>query len=193
VDENVGIGVPGEAFCEGNVDAADDQPAARDQDVNVECGNQTTGAPNCTGAFGARPSGAVVGSETLKDCMTQSGVPNDLRVGNVEILASSLVNCDTGKTIAVPVSKLFKAWKDEKVRGEWLNGAALTIRKATTNRSIRITWGDGKTNVEVMFYPKDRSKAQVTVQHNKLSSAKESERMKRFWGDALSRLSKAVV
>lgn len=96
------------------------------------------------------------------------------------------------KTIAVPVSKLFKAWKDEKVRGEWLDGAALTIRKATANKSIRITWGDGTTNVEVMFYPKDKSKAQVTVQHNKLSSAKEGERMKRFWGDALGRLQQTM-
>jgi hypothetical protein len=72
------------------------------QDWSVECGNQTTGLPNCTGAFGARATGAVVGSETLKDCLTQSGVPTGLRAGNLEILDASLFNCDTGKVIAKP-------------------------------------------------------------------------------------------
>ncbi|MBI1827080.1 MAG: hypothetical protein HY287_14380 [Planctomycetes bacterium] len=97
------------------------------------------------------------------------------------------------KTISAPVGRLFKAWKDKKAREQWLGVATLTIRKSTVNRSIRITWGDGPTDVIVMFYPKGTGKAQVTVEHNKLTSAKEGERMKRFWGAALTRLEKVLA
>jgi hypothetical protein len=74
------------------------------QDYTVSCGNQVA-APGCgagLSAFGARATGAVVGHESLKDCMTQSGVPVGLTVGNIEVLDASLVNCDTGKVIAKP-------------------------------------------------------------------------------------------
>lgn len=91
------------------------------------------------------------------------------------------------KTIAVPLGRLYRAWNDAKLRGRWLK-EPLTIRKATTDKSMRITWGDGPTGLEVNFYAKGEGKSQVTVQHNKLSSAKEAERMKAFWADALERL-----
>src|SRR5437870_5555573 len=55
------------------------------------------------------------------------------------------------KTIAVPVRALFKAWADEKIRRRWLRDHNFTVRKATPARSMRITWVDGKTNVEAMF------------------------------------------
>jgi len=65
-------------------------------DVTVECGNQVAGC------FSARPNGAIVGSQTLKDCLTTNGEPINLRLGNVEILDAAVVNCDTGKVLAVP-------------------------------------------------------------------------------------------
>jgi len=97
------------------------------------------------------------------------------------------------KTIAAPIGQLFKAWKDDKIRQQWLDGATLEVRKSTANRSIRIRWGDGATDVVVMFYPKGTEKAQVTVEHNKLSSAKSGEQMKRYWGMALTRLEKTLT
>jgi hypothetical protein len=40
---------------------------------------------------------------------------------------------------------------------------------------MRITWPDGRTSVEVMFYEKGKAKCQVTVQHKKLSTAAAGE------------------
>jgi uncharacterized protein YndB with AHSA1/START domain len=92
------------------------------------------------------------------------------------------------KTIAVPISRLYDAWNNPRLRGRWLDDGPLVIRKATRNKCIRITWIDGKTSVETSFYPKGDAKAQVTVQHGKLPNAQQGEKMKRYWSKALDRL-----
>lgn len=91
------------------------------------------------------------------------------------------------RTVEAPVAKAFKAWTDEKIRKKWLP-ADLTIRKATTNKTIRITWEDGKTSVAASFLPKDSKKCQVVAQHMKLPDAKAAAKMKEFWADALDAL-----
>jgi uncharacterized protein YndB with AHSA1/START domain len=94
------------------------------------------------------------------------------------------------KTLAVPLADLYAAWADARKRGKWLNEPGLVIRKATEEKSIRITWADG-TSVEVMFYPKGEGKSQVTIEHNKLALAGDVEKSKAYWGeklDALQRL-----
>ena len=91
------------------------------------------------------------------------------------------------KTVPVPIASAFRAWKDPRSRGKWLDHKDLIIRRATANRSMRITWGDGQTSVEVMFYPKGAGKSQVTVQHSKLADARTGEKMKAYWGKALDR------
>jgi uncharacterized protein YndB with AHSA1/START domain len=91
------------------------------------------------------------------------------------------------RTIAAPVGKAFKAWTDDKTRQKWLP-AKMSIRKATTNKALRITWEDGKTSVAAAFLPKDSGKCQVVAQHMKLPDAKAAAKMKKFWGEALDRL-----
>lgn len=91
------------------------------------------------------------------------------------------------KTVAVPIGKLYAAWEDKKARDRWL-GAALTIRKATRNKSMRITWADNKSSVSVNFYPKGTGKSQVSVQHGKLPDAKAGARYKSYWAGRLDRL-----
>ena len=92
------------------------------------------------------------------------------------------------KTMAASVADAFAGWQDAKVRRRWLPKATLTVRKATPNKSLRITWGDGESSVEVMFYAKGEEKSQVAVQHSKLKNAQESQRMKTYWAEALERL-----
>jgi hypothetical protein len=58
---------------------------------------------------------------------------------------------------------------------------ALTIRKATQNRSLRITWIDGKTTLDVNIYERGISKCQVAVQHNKVAGVNEARQMKAYW------------
>ena len=52
-------------------------------------------------------------------------------------------------------------------RAQWLPGAKLTIRKATENKTLRVTWGDG-SNLEVSLYAKGAAKTQIAVQHGRL-------------------------
>ena len=95
------------------------------------------------------------------------------------------------RTIGAPISKAFKAWTDEKLRQKWLP-SNLTIRKATANKSLRVTWEDGKTSLAVAFVSKGKDKAQVVAQHGKLLDAKAAAKMKKFWAAALDRLKEAI-
>jgi uncharacterized protein YndB with AHSA1/START domain len=91
------------------------------------------------------------------------------------------------RTIDTPISKAFKAWTDEKTRKKWLP-SDLAIRKSTANKSLRITWEEGKSSVAVAFLAKGKDKTQVVAQHSKLPSAKAAAKMKTFWAKALDSL-----
>ena len=66
--------------------------------------------------------------------------------------------------------------------------SAIVIRKATRPKSMRITWSDRKTSLEVNFYAKGVGKGQVVVQHSKLPDAKAAAKMKGYWAKTLDRL-----
>jgi uncharacterized protein YndB with AHSA1/START domain len=92
------------------------------------------------------------------------------------------------KTLPLPIADVFAAWNDKRKRAKWLPEDGMTIHKATENRSLRITWGDGKSVVEVMFFVKGKAKCQVTVQHNKLKDEKQAAKLKAYWGERLDQL-----
>jgi uncharacterized protein YndB with AHSA1/START domain len=93
------------------------------------------------------------------------------------------------KTIAVPVATLFEAWEDPKIRNRWLKEKNLIIRKATPSKTMRITWVDGKSKLDVYFTAKGAQKSQVAVLHGKLTSKAAAAKMKAYWAEALERLS----
>jgi hypothetical protein len=90
------------------------------------------------------------------------------------------------KTIDAPIAALYKAWEDDDVRERWLT-EPIEVRRATPNKSLRITWVDG-TNVDVNLYAKGDAKSQVTLQHSKLRDADEVAAAKSYWSEALERL-----
>jgi hypothetical protein len=96
------------------------------------------------------------------------------------------------KTVNVPVSALFGAFKTKRTRDRWLGDEKIAVRRATANKSMRITWSDGKTHVDANFYGRGRGKSQVSVQHSKLTSATQSEKMKTFWRGRLAELKNAL-
>jgi uncharacterized protein YndB with AHSA1/START domain len=71
-------------------------------------------------------------------------------------------------------------------------GVGLTVRKATPNKYIRITWEDG-TSVAGGFFAKGRSKAQVQLQHSKLPSREATNKMKQFWAERLDVLAEVLA
>jgi hypothetical protein len=94
------------------------------------------------------------------------------------------------RTITLPYSatKIFNALNSPLNRIVWLADPGITITKSTGNKSIRAKWVDKKTLIEFQLYVKDINKTQLVIQHNKLSSAKEAERMKKYWLKSLNKL-----
>jgi uncharacterized protein YndB with AHSA1/START domain len=97
------------------------------------------------------------------------------------------------KTFHLPVEVVFDAWYTEDRRAAWLPDPRITIRKVNSQKSIRATWIDGQTSLDISFYPKGPERTQVTVQHSKLSNAEQADEMKRYWSEALDRLARYLT
>ena len=96
------------------------------------------------------------------------------------------------RTYPVPLARLYRGFSDKRNRAKWLPGVDLTIRTATKDKSMRITWPDG-TSVEVGFFPKGKGKSSVQVQHGKLPDKAAADKVKAFWGERLSALGEVLV
>ncbi|MHC4953860.1 MAG: hypothetical protein ACYTGZ_08215 [Planctomycetota bacterium] len=92
------------------------------------------------------------------------------------------------KTVGVPIQTLYKAWSEKRRRNRWLADPGFTVRKATTDKSMRITWVDGATHVDAYFWDKGPGKSQIQVQHKKLGDAREAESKKAYWSAQLTSL-----
>ena len=92
------------------------------------------------------------------------------------------------KTLTASANKVFAAWKDKRKRGQWLADPDFAIRKATAGKSLRITWIDAESNLDVQFFGRGDGRCQVAVGHARLKSAKEAARMKAYWGRQLDSL-----
>jgi hypothetical protein len=95
------------------------------------------------------------------------------------------------RTFAVPLTRLFQAFATARARNRWLNGAKPVVRKATPNKSIRMSWQDG-TSVEVWFVSKGDSKSVAQIAHRKLKTREDIEARKAYWGERLAALEQAL-
>src|SRR4051794_32004987 len=91
------------------------------------------------------------------------------------------------KTFSVPLDRLYQAFADSRTRARWLPGISFTIRTATRNKSMRITWPDG-TSLDVGFLSKGAKKSQVALQHVRLPDRAAAARMKEYWAERLAAL-----
>jgi hypothetical protein len=96
------------------------------------------------------------------------------------------------RTYPVPLARLYRGFSDKRNRAKWLPGVDLTIRTATKDKSMRITWPDG-TSVVVGFLSKGSGKSSVQVQHGKLSDKAAADRVKAFWGERLGALAEVLA
>ena len=96
------------------------------------------------------------------------------------------------KVLAAPVARVYRAFRDTRVRRRWLGDVDLTVRTAVPNKSMRVTWPDG-TSVEWYFVPKGVAKCQMAIQHVKLADRDAVDRMKAFWGERLGALERLLT
>ena len=96
------------------------------------------------------------------------------------------------RTFNVPVTELFEASKDPKLRKRWLGDETVKVRTATAPRTMRLGWSDG-TIVAVGFTPKGAKKSSVAVQHTKLRDRESAERLKQYWSERFDALGEALT
>ena len=89
------------------------------------------------------------------------------------------------RTVSVPINALYAAWQEGR-RGDWLPDA-LEVRRATKNKSMKITWPDG-SGIDVSFYDKGGNKAVVAIEQAKLPNPGAVAVVKNLWGSTLDRL-----
>ena len=95
------------------------------------------------------------------------------------------------KTFPVPVARLYRACAGARARARWLEGLEPVVRRVTPEKTLRLTWENG-TSVELYFVAKGPAKSQLAVQHRKLATKADSERMKRFWAERLGALAQSL-
>ena len=92
------------------------------------------------------------------------------------------------RTIAASPGAVYNAWLFDAQRATWLADPGVSIRKASKNKSLRLTWVDGQSVVDVDLYRKGENKTQVVVQHRKLDGETAASDKKTYWAEQLSRL-----
>ncbi len=98
------------------------------------------------------------------------------------------------KTLNAPLASLYAAVADAGLRGRWLPGAPLTLRRDTPQKSTRLAWAEegGASNVEFGYYASGPGRSRITIQHSRLTSADEVEKHRAYWKAALERLAEVI-
>jgi hypothetical protein len=100
-------------------------------------------------------------------------------------------SASVSRTLGVAVKPLFAACADDKKRGAWLSGDKLAVSTARPEKAVRGAW-DGASRLEIRFYPKGAAKTQVVIDHMKLASSSDVEKMKAYWSESLEKLREFV-
>ncbi len=95
------------------------------------------------------------------------------------------------RTLNVPPKVAYEYWIEAGRRAQWL-AHPIEIRKQTPEKSLRVTWSDDQTHLNVSFYEKGDDKTQVVVEHTKLTDAEDAKNRKAFWSQTLENLAKTL-
>jgi hypothetical protein len=96
------------------------------------------------------------------------------------------------RTYHVPVSTLFAAWADARIRRRWLGGAKVRVRTATAPKSMRLDWNE-RGIIAVGFTAKGPGKSAVAVQHTKLPDRATADQLKEYWAERLDALGQVLA
>lgn len=96
------------------------------------------------------------------------------------------------KTVNAPADRAFDAFVDADERSHWLPDLELTLRTASRPRSARFNVGDGSQRLNVGFDAKGTDRCTVSVEHERLPDARETEHAKALWRERLSELKRVL-
>jgi len=92
------------------------------------------------------------------------------------------------RTIGASPDACFDALVDPQTRSRWLPDLELELRTSTRARSARFNVGDGAQRLIVGFEAKGGARCTVSIEHERLADAAETERTKILWRQRLSAL-----
>lgn len=95
------------------------------------------------------------------------------------------------RTFPVSVAALFAAFSNARKRARWLPDNKVTVRTASENKRMRLSWDD-RTVVDIGFTAKGDRKSQVALAHLKLTRKEDADRMKSFWSGRLDALAEIL-
>lgn len=95
---------------------------------------------------------------------------------------------NASKVIRAGVTRVFDAWADDDTRAGWLDTTGWHIRRSVPYKTLRVTWTDGRTHLDIHFWPRAEGRTLVQVDHSRLGSMEDVQRFRAFWGVALERL-----
>jgi hypothetical protein len=97
-------------------------------------------------------------------------------------------SANASKTIRAGVTRVFAAWVEDPVRAGWLDTTGWHIRKSIPYRTLRVTWTDGRTHLDIHFWPRGEGRTLIQIDHSRLGTVEDVQRFRGFWASALERL-----
>ena len=104
---------------------------------------------------------------------------------------SGRFDASKSKTLPVPASVAFDAFVDARTRKKWLKGVEVTIRKATSPKSVRIGMPDG--SIVAVWITAKGKKCAVGVQADNLATRAEANERKAYWTEKLAALEELLA
>lgn len=93
------------------------------------------------------------------------------------------------KTYPVPLAQLWTAF----VRcDDWIGEPVLRMSKATRHKTMRMRWTDGAP-VTAAFLEKGPSKSAVALQHDRIATRAEADRLRAWWTEKLAALGRVLA
>ena len=91
------------------------------------------------------------------------------------------------RTLSSTLERTFLAGTDASVRSRWLP-EEIAISKATAAKSVRGAWSTDGSRLDVYFYQAGAGRTRVQVQHSKLASSTDVQRIRELWAIRLESL-----
>ena len=105
---------------------------------------------------------------------------------------SSGFSVSVSKTVAASLSDVYQAAAHAAKRAKWFPKGAFAVSSQTKDKYLRGSWKKS-ARLEFGFYAKDKGKAQIAVQINKLAEESDVERERAAWKAALGKLEETIV
>ena len=103
---------------------------------------------------------------------------------NAEKQASGGYAISVTRTVSASLEASIGAWEKPTRRKRFLS-EPITFATRRNEKVLRFGWPKTQSRVSVRFVPRSKTRTEVTVEHDKMKTAREVPKMKEFWSTAM--------